>query len=181
MINKKFTDIPEDFDIKISEELFNYSVAICENQGSDGNTLRFLGSGTLVQKENKFGILTAHHCLHIPSPKAPSPIKKGRKLICVIKGGRPVVLDCDDVREVQLAFPSNNEYTKDGPDITFIEILNSNRLSTFKAVGSFWCLNQDPNTIIEKFGTSGHFLANVGFPEADYKEIISEEPTESNL
>ncbi len=59
-----------------------------------------------------------------------------------------------------------------GPDLTFIEVLPGDRLSSFKANGSFWSLDKNPDDIKKDFGGTGTWLASVGFPELYYDTRI---------
>ena len=163
-----FKDIPETFDIKITEKLVDYSVALGRIRNNDAKTFQPLGSGTLVHKGGQYGILTAHHCLHQISPEFELGRLNSDKLICVLKGGNPVVIENYEISEMQLAYPEDKSYGESGPDLTFINIPDGPRLSTFKAISSFWSLDTEPDKIKKKFCDAGNMLVNLGFPEADY-------------
>jgi hypothetical protein len=165
----KLHDIPEEFNIKIPKKLVDYSVALGRVRNNDPRTFRILGSGTLVQKAGKYGILTAHHCLHDINPELTLGTLNSDVLVCVIKRNQTVIIKNYEISEQPLAGPANRRYGQDGPDITFINIPNGPRLSTFKAVSSFWNLDADANKVNEEFVIHGDILVNSGFPEEDYK------------
>jgi hypothetical protein len=177
-MNKKkinLRDIPNTLDIKITEKLVNYSVAFGRIRDKDSRTFQLLGSGTLVQKGGKYGILTAHHCLHAVYPESVLGNINSDILVCVIKGSQTVIVENHEISEIQLAYPENKKYGEYGPDLTFINIPNGPRLSTFKAISSFWNLDINSNDVNKEFVKNGYVLANSGFPEADYEIMITKD------
>jgi hypothetical protein len=151
-------------DMEISAELSNYSVAICRYQGADGNSFRLLGSGTLVTRRGRYGILTAHHCLHECRPAVELGCASDQKLVFVLRDSRQVVVGTDELIERELARPRSSPW---GPDLTFIEIPVGPRLSRFKAVGSFCSLDRNADKILNEFATPGTCMVCVGHPSVE--------------
>lgn len=163
--NLTIKDVPRDFMSETGHTLADYSVAL--GIWEEGNVKKFrpIGSGVLVQKGNRFGILTARHCLHIPGPEVRLG-PTGKDVLClVLQRGRSVLLQPQDVTEHPLVTPKSVEY---GPDLAFIEILPGGRLSSLNGISSFWSLDKDPAKIAATFGKLGRLLATTGFPGVHY-------------
>jgi hypothetical protein len=91
---------------------------------------KFIGSGVLVSRMGRFGILTAYHCLH--SAEHQVQLERGHTLYLGLHRERSGPVRPDDVqavgcvlegihlREHKLAKPGPQE--EFGPDLTFIEI-----------------------------------------------------------
>jgi hypothetical protein len=91
-----------------------------------------------------------------------------------------------DLRERPLAFPATDNagefrYREFGPDLTFIEILKGPRLSSLKALVSFWNLDKNPASIRRKFCISRAFITNVGFPEVKSKIVEGPKSVHINI
>jgi hypothetical protein len=142
-----------------------YSVAL--GRAKDGKYSP-LGTGVLVRRGKRFGILTAYHCLHSCSPPVRLGAEDGDELWLVLNRGRTVMVKPQEVIEHALAKPQSAEY---GPDLCFIEILSIERLGTFKAYGTFWSLDRSPSDILQNFGTPLTPIASIGFPEVHYNPI----------
>jgi len=138
---------------------FDYSVGLCRVRDEK---LTSLGSGVLVKKGGRCGILTAHHCLHACMPE----VRLGRpdcdKLYLVLRCGHPVLAQPAEVVEHVLATPQSEEF---GPDLTFIEILAVQRRASLEAIGSFCSLDGPLDNIAKNFGGVGTPIVSVGFPE----------------
>jgi hypothetical protein len=162
----KIGDLPSSFMEDVLIRAFSdYSVALGRVKNNESPEFTQLGTGVLVQKANRFGILTAGHCLHACSPEVRLGREQGDKLFLIIQRGRIVFFEPQELLEHRLVTPQCEEY---GPDLTFIEILAIERLATVKASGSFWSLDRNATEIIAAFGGIGTPLASVGYPEADY-------------
>jgi hypothetical protein len=157
----KVGDLPRSFMDDAGRTFADYSVAL--GYLRDGKTDGFHpnGSGVLVSRRSRFGILTARHCLHDPGPEVRLGPTGTDTLFLALRGGRGLVVQPQDVIEHLLVTPQSEEF---GPDLTFIEVLPGERLASFKAIGSFWSLDQDPVQIMEGFGTIGTPNASIGFP-----------------
>jgi hypothetical protein len=127
------------------------------------------GSGVLVSKGNRIGILTAHHCLHTPGPEVRLGPTGTDTLFLVLTRGRSLVVSPQAVLERPLVIPKSEEF---GPDLAFIEFLPGSSLNSVKAIGSIWSLDQDPVTLEEGFGKPGRLLASIGFPQIHYETEI---------
>jgi hypothetical protein len=166
-------DLPKGIDLSITSELVPFSVCLSRISGEDPSTFQPLGSGTLVRKSGKFGILTAHHCLHGFRKEVELGRPNGDTLLCMLKDGDMVRVESHEAFEVPLGFPADAQYSRTGPDLTFIEIPEGPKLASFKAFGSFWNLDLDVNEMAAEFGKVGNLLVNAGFPEADYKTELT--------
>lgn len=159
-------DMPKSFTHGVLMSAFtDYSVAL--GRMRNGSPC-WIGSGVLVRKGQRFGILTAHHCLHACSPEVRLGEESGDTLCLVLNRGRTVFVNPVEVREHMLAVPVSEEH---GPDLTFIEILSLERLSTFQAVGTFWSLDRQPREIIQDFGSPLTPIVSIGYPEVHFHTI----------
>ena len=169
-------DMPESFRTGVLMKAFaDYSVAL--GRVKDGKT-SWLGSGVLVRKGNRYGILTAHHCLHACSPPIELGSFQGDTMQFLAYPGRSIQVQPQELVEHPLGIPREDEF---GPDLTFIEILSAERLGTFKAVGTFWSLDKEPSDILKQFGQPLMPAASVGFPEVHYNTIQEDNRTRVQL
>lgn len=159
-------EMPKAFTDEVLMKAFtDYSVAL--GRIRDGKPC-WLGSGVLVRKGKRHGILTAHHCLHACSPEVRLGSHDGDTLYLLLNRGRGVVVNPQEVVEHPLATPTNEEF---GPDLTFIEILSVERLGTFQAVGTFWSLDRQPTDVLQAFGTPFTPNVSIGYPEVHYNTL----------
>jgi hypothetical protein len=63
----KFADLPRNFMDETGYTLADFSVALGGFENANSKIPRFWGSGVLVRKGKRFGVLTAHHCVHKPA------------------------------------------------------------------------------------------------------------------
>jgi hypothetical protein len=159
-------ETPESFRRDVLMRAFtDYSVALGRVKG---NAYSPLGTGVLVQRGRRFGILTAYHCLHSCSPPVHLGSSDGDTLWLMLGRGRTVIVEPQEVVEHVLAQPRTEEF---GPDLSFLEILSVERLGTFNAVGTFWSLDKDPSEIARDFGTPLTPIASIGFPEFHHNTV----------
>ncbi len=158
-------DVPQNFMSETGHTLADYSVALGFSKDSMGKTFTPIGSGVLVRKGNRFGILTARHCVCKPGPELHLGPTGTDVLFIVLQRGRNVLVQPQAVVKHSLAPPQSEEY---GPDLAFIELLPGGSLSSIKSVGSFWSLDRDPSKISSSFGKIGTLLATIGFPGIHY-------------
>ena len=139
--------------------LADFSVALGGFEKANPKIPRFWGSGVLVQKGKRFGILTAHHCVH-----GDYDLQfgfGGDKLVLVLKRAQFVVLPPEILIKHALGIPNGIEME---PDLAFIEILPSPQLGHIKAVSSFEVLDKNPLNIAKDLvGIERPFVV-VGFP-----------------
>jgi hypothetical protein len=167
--NLTIKDVPRNFMSGTGHTLADYSVALGIWEEEQAKKFKPIGSGVLVRKGNRFGILTARHCLHKPGPEVRLG-PTGRDVLCVVlQLGRSVLIQPQDVIEHPLVTPKSIEF---GPDLAFIEVLPGARLGSLKAIGSFWSLDKDPVKIAASFGKLGTLLATIGFPGVHYDTKI---------
>ncbi len=158
-------DVPRKFMRETGHALADYSVALGFSKDSKGKTFTPSGSGVLVRKGRRFGILTARHCVCNPGPDLRLGPTGTDVLFIVLQRGRSVLIQPQGVIKHPLATPQSEEY---GPDLAFIEVLPGESLNSIKAVGSFWSLDREPATVVAKFGKIGTLLATIGFPGVHY-------------
>lgn len=163
-------DLPRSFMDETGRMLGDYSVALGYMRDGKTDGFHAIGSGVLVSRGSRFGILTARHCLHSPGLDVRLGPSGSDKLFLVIRGGRGLVVQPQDVVEHLLVMPQSQEF---GPDLAFIEVLPGERLASFKAIGSFWSLDKNPVEIMEAFGTIGTPLASIGYPGLYYDTKIN--------
>lgn len=145
-----------------------YSVALGRVRNQKAEAFTPLGSGVLAERNNRFGILTARHCLHACKPAVDIGPSGCDTLSLTINRGRNVLVRPNEAIEHNLVEPKIEKF---GPDLTFIEIFG-NSLATLKGVGSFWHLNKKPDEVLSEFGKEGTPIVSIGFPQVDYQTEI---------
>lgn len=156
-------DIPEDFQEILMREFVPYSVGLGRISSRDKQAFMAVGSGTLVRKNERIGILTAQHCakeLCRERPKYDS--------VTLILNNKAVYLPAESVIEHRLTTPLSEEY---GPDLAFLEIAPCSQQQTLLAIASVWPLDRDMNELLREFSTEKTFLASVGIPEERCKTV----------
>lgn len=141
----KFRDLSRDFMDETGYKLADFSVALGGFEKANPKIPRFWGSGVLVQKGKRFGILTAHHCVH-----GDYDLQfgfGGDKLVLILKRAN-FVLPPEILIKHALGIPKGTEME---PDLAFIEILPSPQLGNIKAVSSFESLDKNPQDIAKYF------------------------------
>jgi hypothetical protein len=153
----QFKDLPADFLEVLVREFVPYSVGLA--RVSTAHPLEFtpLGSGTLVKKRGRIGILTADHCL-----RALRARKSAGDLIYLVLRDHSIPLPPEIILEHELVTPASTEY---GPDLGFLEIAASERLDSIRALASVWPLDRDPKPLLREFSSAGSLLASLGIPE----------------
>jgi hypothetical protein len=158
---------PESFRTDVLMRAFSdYSVAL--GRLKDGIPC-WLGSGVLVRWGTRFGILTAHHCLHACCPEVSLGDQSGDTLVLLLNRGHGAVARPEELAEQPLARPKSEEY---GPDLSFVEIVSPQLLGTVKAISSFWSLDRPAESVQAEFGRPLTPCASVGYPEAHYNRVV---------
>jgi hypothetical protein len=91
-------------------------------------------------------------------------------MIFVLARGRVVTLPPTALMEHSLTTSSSKEY---GPDLTFLEIVPGEALTSILAISSAWSLDRDYKQILQEFGTFGTGIASIGYPELDCRTTIA--------
>ena len=164
----KLADLPEYFNEELMKYFSYYSVALGRIRNRRAEEFTPLGSGVLIERKNRFGILTARHCLHACKPTVEIGPYGCDTLSLIINRGRSVLVKPNEAIEHKLIEPRTEEF---GPDLTFIEIFGDS-LATLKGVGSFWNLNKKPDEVLSEFGKEGTPVVSIGFPGVDYQTEI---------
>ncbi len=86
-----FNDLPLSFLDEIGRTLGAYSVAIGYTKKGSAKSFTPIGSGVLVQKGKRFGILTAYHCLHDPGPDLRLGTVGGDQLHLILNGQSAII------------------------------------------------------------------------------------------
>lgn len=143
------------------------SVALNRVKIGDNSTFQPIGSGVFVQKGNRYGILTAHHCLHQIEPEISLGIGGADSLALVLgtRAEQNVTIAPNLLVEHVLGEPKCPEW---GPDLTFIEIIPSNALASLMGRVFFYPLDKDYKAIKRKFGKLGTANVSIGFPQVYY-------------
>lgn len=162
--------MPPDFQDILMREFVPYSVGLARVSEKDPKVFMPLGSGTLVKRQNRIGILSAHHCLTAVSPRVRVGLNGQDSLLLVLRDSRSVQLPSEELLEHPLATPLSTEY---GPDLVFLEIAPSQRLQTILAVASVWSLDRDHNEISKIFGSIGSMIASLGILEERSKTTLN--------
>jgi hypothetical protein len=155
-------DLPDDLTDILMREFVPYSVGVARVSESNPRKFQPLGSGTLVRKNDRFGVLTAQHCLAACSPRVRVGPDGTDSLLLVLRDGRGVQLPAADLWAHELGVPAAQEY---GPDLAFLEIAPTQRLQTIRSIGSVWSLDRDAQKILTSFGSVGSTIAALGVLE----------------
>lgn len=141
--------------------LADYSVALGYFKDAKAANPTMFGSGVLVRKGERYGILTAHHCVHSPGPDLKVGNFGGHRLGIVLKRSHPIIIQPEVIQKQALATPVTRKLE---PDLAFLEIAPSPVLSSIKAVASFWPLDAKSRRKARKVGKSGTLFTVIGFP-----------------
>ena len=165
----KFADVPRAFMDETGFMLADYSVALGYFEDEKATTPTIKGSGVLVRKGNRFGVLTAYHCVHRPlGPDLQLGKIGGHKLALVIRRSNTVMVPSEVVVKHALAKPDDETLE---PDLAFLEIFPSPALSSIKAIASFWSLDKKYRDKANKFRKVGTPFTVIGFPGVYQKKI----------
>lgn len=161
----KISQIPKEIIEQIGNSINNYATVLFYG----GNVI---GSGTFVECNSRFGILTAHHV-----------IGKGIGLDSFVNGstkklGVAIAVNFPHAPEFELQYirhheigrPPNYEYNEYGPDLIFLEILDREKLGTIKAHSSFWNIQYESSSINDCYNDSSSIWAVCGLPQAWTKD-----------
>lgn len=149
-------DMPKEFQALMCE-FVPYSVGLGRVSCRDKHAFAPAGSGTLVKRNGRIGILTARHCV--------TELRRGSTeddLVALVLSDTAVYLPPDSVFEHKLTTPLSEEH---GPDLDFLEIAPCDQRGTLLAIASAWSLDQDVNGLLREFTAEGTLLASLGFPE----------------
>lgn len=133
-------DLPEELTDKIIEEIKPYAISLLGiREDISGEQIQLLGSGTLVQIEDRYGILTAQHV---------TPLWKKYKKIGLNLGTfehKPLI-ESITLPIVEVGIPVSNS---EGPDLAVI-ILPEYIIGTIKAKNLFWNISSNKQAILSK-------------------------------
>jgi hypothetical protein len=129
----------------------------------DGNVI---GSGTFVECNSQFGILTAHHVIREGIGFDSFGSSSAKKLGVAIATN----YYCKPELELQYTQPHeigkpHDKYNEFGPDLIFLEILDREKLGTIKACSSFWNMPSQNNLVNDCYNDSSCIWAVCGLPQ----------------
>lgn len=126
-----------------------------------------IGSGTFVQCNSCFGILTAHHV--IGEGIGLDPFKNGsdKKLGIgiAVNYTHKTEFELQYIRPHEVGKPQNGKYNEYGPDLVFLEILDEEKLGTIIAHSSFWNISPQDSLVNDCYNDLSSVWAIFGLPE----------------
>jgi len=130
----RLSDIPQEFFESISRHIANYTVGFVQPDGTSSSADVVLhGSGTLVEIDGVYGILTAHHVME-------ALLKRGEEIGLVLSPNLPTLhspkIRSDFLTPLKVA---RGQVDAEGPDLAVI-VLPSVNLGSIKALKSFYNL-----------------------------------------
>jgi hypothetical protein len=135
----KIDDLPGDFIKGVAQILGNYTVGVI----FDGTPI---GSGTLVEWDDQFGILTAEHVTNNPESSRLRLDFSGNdsRPLQLMVANYPTCLEFDGrwLKNVTLGIRESDEF---GPDLSVIVLPRVPQLDTLKAKKSFLNIGHDPD------------------------------------
>ena len=165
-------ELPEEFLTLVKSHFVPYTVALARVHRQQASSFTTLGTGTLIQKEDKIGILTAYHCTHACTPRLSIGPGGGDNLLLCVGRGRLIELPPEILFETYTTQRTSDEY---GPDLTFIEIFPSSQLETIRTNSLIWNMDKlTADQILTDFGSTETMLAAIGYPESQCKTDIQE-------
>ena len=141
MLSQRISDLPSDFLRETTRSVLNHLVGLIRignKQSSD--IIQLIGSGTLVQLDDTFGILTAHHVLKA----IPSKGHLGLILPYFDKEHR-YSIDISHITKMPIA---RGDIDCEGPDLAFIK-LPQPYIGQIEAQGTFYNLSYNNIGYIE--------------------------------
>jgi hypothetical protein len=150
---------------QVGYELADYSVALGYFANATAIRPRIYGSGVLVRKGLRHGILTAAHCVD----DLRLGIIYGDRLCLTLKRSNWSIVPPEVIRKHVLAQPKPNHYE---PDLAFLEILPSPQLSSIKSKSSFYPLDNDYRKIKKSFCKVGRSFVVIGFPGEYHQTLV---------
>ena len=152
-------DIPRERLEEPTNFIANYStVLIYENQP--------FASGTFVKYRSHFGILMAYHVPYNTDKPFDFEINSPDQLgLAITKHAHAFWIEMQYLKPYRIGVPIDE---KSGPDIAFLEILDSNKLGLIKAYRSFWDVSFEngPNMVKKCSLDSGVLWAIAGLPQS---------------
>jgi hypothetical protein len=131
----KLSELPIVLQEKIKKDIECYNTILFLN-GS------FAGSGTFVSCHDTYGVLTAHHIPCNPYFKEKCfdfSIGSAQRLgLGITSGLHSFEIEMKYLNLTEVGKPLDGKYGPDGPDIAFLEILDTDKLGSIKARKSFF-------------------------------------------
>ena len=167
-IKLKHSEIPRDFLSGLTRGFFDYGVAMYthEEEYLDIDTVRPIGSGTLIRWQDSYGILTAHHVVHQNQPPVRFGPNENGFLSITASKREHFKIPRKYLIELPIGIPKDES---SGPDLTVIKIPMGDSLNTYKARKSFWPIDQDVNKLEDQLEPGYTQLCTFGAPKANQK------------
>jgi hypothetical protein len=144
-----------------AQALADYSVALGYFPDDKAVNPTIFGSGVFVHHGNRYGILTAHHCVYPPGPDLRVGHFGGHRIALILKRGQPIVVQPEVMEKHALANPHGRRLE---PDLAFLEFAECALLSSLRVKASFWSLGPISRRKARKVGKPGTLFTVVGFP-----------------
>jgi hypothetical protein len=163
IIELKIKDIPQAKLDKATESIEFFSTVLIHNGQP-------WGSATFVKCQNKYGLLTAHHVAKSLNLRPNSNENLG---LAINNQPHALIIEFSNLKHYKIGIPLNDE---NGPDIAFIEILDSEKLGWIKAYRSFCDISSTTTkTILETpVSNTNSLWAIAGMPEEFSEKIESQ-------
>lgn len=155
-------DLPQSFLDKVMYEFTPYSIGLARVRDEMLENFTPIGSGALVKRGGKYGILTARHCTHACYPQLSIGSHGRDTLYICLRNGRTATLAPNILFESSTTTPECDEY---GPDLTFIEILPSEQLQSLLAISSAWNMDGPSKEMLDEYSSDGVMICALGYPE----------------
>lgn len=127
----KFSDIRQELFASVTRQLSNYTVGFMRIEGTSSvEDAILLGSGTLVEVDGVYGILTAHHVMEVLP-------KKGELGLLLFSDLHRYTMNADFLGRIKIA---RGLAESEGPDLAVL-VLPSVNLGQIKALKSFYNLS----------------------------------------
>jgi hypothetical protein len=171
----EYSEVPLIFMEETGYTLADYSVGLGYYDDEKATIPQIFGSGVFVTRGNRFGILTAHHCIHPPGPNLNLGNFGGHRLALITKaaGKRYVIVPPEIVQKHALGVPDDET---NEPDLAFIEISQCPFLDSLKAMVSFWPLTRKNLSKAKRLKKINMPFTVIGFP-GHYQKRIAGTPS----
>jgi hypothetical protein len=161
--------LPEAFIEEAYRTIRPHVTALAIDSTENGELLP-IGSGTFIQWDNNFGILTADHVVKISGPRrlnTASPVQR----LQIVLDDRPSSFGVES-RYLEIISLGDQHWPGEGPDLAVIKLPTSSQLGTIQAKKSFWNLTNHREDKLARACDSRGCMAIAGHPGEDMHDEI---------